>query len=300
MKALSLLVFACGIVAAQVAPTPSVPDLPDDAVIAVFDDGAKFTMADFRNLYAAVPTNQQATMMRDRKGFLDQYALLRKLAQMAEADKLDQKSPNKEALGFSRMVLLGQMKLTDVNMKVIVSEDDVTKFYEANKSQYREVRVRVIYIAFTKALASQKSDGKRLLTEEEAKAKAQKLLADIRAGADFKKLARENSDDAATRDKDGDFGMLKASDSLPDAIKAAVFSLKAGEVTEPIAQPNGFYLLRAEEVTTRPLSEVHGDIYTAMQQEYARKWMETTREAAKVQYPNAQFLSSDKAPAQGK
>ncbi len=37
--------------------------------------------------------------------------------------------------------------------------------------------------------------------------------------------------------------------------------LKKGDVSEPLKQPNGFYLLRAEEVTVRPLSEVRDDIY---------------------------------------
>jgi peptidyl-prolyl cis-trans isomerase C len=300
MKVLSLFVFACGIVAAQTAaPTPSIPDLPDDTVIAIFDDGVKFTMADFRNLYAAIPANQQA-MLRDRKAFMEQYALLRKLAQMAEAEKLDQKSPNKETLAFNRMIMLGQMKLTEENMGVVVAEDDVKKFYEANKSQYQQVKVKAIYIAFTKALASQASSGKRLLTEDEAKAKAQKLLADLRAGADFGKLARENSDDATSRDKDGDFATLHPSDSIPEPIKAAVFSLKQGQVSEPIEQPNGLYLLRAEEIGTRPLAEVRGDIYTTLQQESARKWMQATHDSLKVQFPSAAFVGGEKAPAPGK
>jgi len=302
MKFLSLFVFACGILAAQAAPpTPSLPNLPDGTVIAVFDDGVQFTMADFRNLYAVLPATNQQSMLRDRKGFLEQYAFLRKLAQMAEAEKLDQTSPNKEALAYNRLAMLGQMKLSAENMKIVVSEDDVKKFYEANKGQYEQVKVKAIYIAFTKALASsQQSNGKQLLTEEEARTKAQKLLAEARGGADFAKLAQENSDDAASREKGGDFATLHRSDTIPDPIKAAVFSLKQGEVTEPIEQPNGFYLLRAEEVGTRSLAEVHGDIYTALQQEYARKWMQTTHDSLKVQFPSAEFLSGEKAPAAAK
>jgi len=304
MKALSVFVFTCGILAAQATPPPSVPapsipDLPDGTVIAVFDDGVKFTMADFRNLYAALPANQQG-MLRDRKAFLEQYALMRKLSQMAEADKLDQASPNKEALAFNRMFLLSQMKLQTESMKPVVEEDEVKKYYEANQGQYHQVKVKAIYIAFSRALASQASNGKQLLTEDEARAKAQKLLADIRGGADFVKLVRENSDDAASRDKDGDFATLHPTDTIPDAIKAAVFSLKQGEVSEAIEQGNGFYLLRAEEVSTRPLAEVHGDIYTALQQEYFRKWLQATHDGIKVQFPSAEFLSGQKAAAEGK
>ena len=305
MKILSIFVFACGILAAQTAapppsvPAPSIPDLPDETVVLVFDDGAKFTMGDFRNLYAALPSNQQA-MLRDRKGFLEQYALMRKLAQMAEADKLDQTSPNKESLAFNRMFILSQAKLQDESMKKVVNEDDVKKYYEANKSQYQQVKVKAIYIAFTKALASQASKGKQLLTEDEARAKAKKLLADLRGGADFGKLVRENSDDADSREKGGDFGTIHASDALPEPIKVAVFALKQGEVSEPVEQSNGFYLLRADEVSTRSLAEVHGEIYTALQQEYFRKWLQTTHDGLKTQFPSAEFLGGEKAPAAGK
>ncbi|HUI76698.1 MAG TPA: peptidylprolyl isomerase [Bryobacteraceae bacterium] len=300
MKLAVFFVFACGVLSAQAnAPAPSLPDLPDNTVIATFDDGGKFTMRDLRNLFAILPSANQQALLRDRKNFLEQYAFLRKLAKMAEADKLDQTSPNKEALEYNRMILLYQMKLTDENQKTIISEDDVRKFYESNPNQYRQVRVKAIYIAFTKAQASQSSNGKRLLTEDEARAKAEKLVADLRAGADFGKLARENSDDPASRDKDGDFATFHPSDTIPEPIKAAVFSLKQGEVTLPVEQPNGFYVFRAEEISTRPLAEVHGDIYTSLQQEHSRKWMEATHDSVKIQF-NPEFLSSEKAAAPAK
>jgi len=300
MKLAVFFVFACGVLSAQAnAPAPSLPDLPDNTVVATFDDGGKFTMGELRNLFAILPSANQQALLRDRKNFLEQYAFLRKLAKMAEADKLDQTSPNKEALEYNRMILLYQMKLTDENQKTIISEDDVRKFYESNPNQYRQVRVKAIYIAFTKAQASQSSNGKRLLTEDEARAKAEKLVADLRAGADFGKLARENSDDPASRDKDGDFATFHPSDTIPEPIKAAVFSLKQGEVTLPVEQPNGFYVFRAEEISTRPLAEVHGDIYTSLQQEHSRKWMEATHDSVKIQF-NPEFLSSEKAAAPAK
>jgi len=116
--------------------------------------------------------------------------------------------------------------------------------------------------------------GGKATTEDEAKAKATKLLADIRGGADFVKLVKENSDDETSKAKDGDFATLRRTDNIPDAIRAAVFSLKQGEVSEPVRQPNGFYLLRADEVRYRPLSQVsrrdlHG-LETAALQPVAR------------------------------
>ncbi len=112
---------------------------------------------------------------------------------------------------------------------------------------------------------------RRLLTEAEAKAKAEKLKEALKGGADFVKLVKENSDDETSRDKDGDFATLRFTDNIPDAFRTAVFALKKGEVSEPLKQPNGFYLLRADEVTVRPLSEVRDDIFNDLKNDRATR-----------------------------
>ncbi len=69
--------------------------------------------------------------------------------------------------------------------------DEEDRYYEAHKSDYKQVKTYAIYIAFSNAAASQTgSDGKKILSEADAKAKASTLLEQIRKGADFKKLAQ--------------------------------------------------------------------------------------------------------------
>ena len=123
------------------------------------------------------------------------------------------------------------------------------------------------------------------------------LLAAIRGGADFVKLVKENSDDETSREKDGDFATLHASDNIPDAFRAAVFSLKQGDVSEPLKQPNGFYLLRAEEVTVRPLSEVRDEIYNELKNIRSDEWLRGMDSEAKVQILSPEFISPAPAPA---
>jgi len=110
MKFLSVFVFACcSAVWAQTAPAPGpggtaapqMPDIPDQTTIAVFDDGVQFTMADFKKIIAVLPPDNQPLAMRDRKTFLQQWAFMRKLAQMAEKQKLDQENPAREQLEYS-------------------------------------------------------------------------------------------------------------------------------------------------------------------------------------------------------
>jgi peptidyl-prolyl cis-trans isomerase C len=303
MKSLALLalscgVLSCGVLAAQVATPPAgtLPNIPDQTVIAVFDDGTKLTMGELKAYYGVMAPNSQQAIVHDRKAFLEQWALLRKLAGIAEQKKLDQTSPNKEALEYNRLLVLSQAAVNDELLSAAPQPPEVDKYYETNKERYKQVKVKAIYITFSKeAVSKLGSNGKPLLSEEEAKAKAQKLVADIRGGADFVKLVRENSEDAASKEKDGDFATLRPTDNIPDAIKSAVFALKQGAVSDPVEQPNGFYILRAEEISYRPLTEVRNDLLESMKQEHFRQWMEQVRDSVKVQFTSPEFLNA--APA---
>jgi parvulin-like peptidyl-prolyl isomerase len=182
--------------------------------------------------------------------------------------------------------------------RVVVEPGDIVKYYDSNKQKYTQVRVKAIYIAFNDdAAASSASQGKKPLTEAEAKAKATKLLAAIKGGADFVKLVKEHSDDETSREKNGDFATLRSGDNIPDAFRAAVFALKKGDVSEALKQPNGFYLLRAEEITVRPLSEVRDEIYSDLKNVRSDEWLRGMDRDAKVQIVNPAFISGTPAPA---
>jgi peptidyl-prolyl cis-trans isomerase C len=258
------------------------PDIPDQTTIAVFDDGVKLTMAEFKKIFAVLPPDNQPLALRDRKTFLQQWAFMRKLAQMAEKQKLDQESPAREQLEYYRMMILSQVKLAEALNSTAVEPAEIVKYYDTEKERFKEIRVKAIYVSFGK--------GGKAPTEDEAKAKATKLLADIRGGADFVKLVKENSDDETSKAKDGDFATLRRNDNIPDAIRAAVFSLKQGEVTEPVRQPNGFYLLRADEVRYRPLSQVRDEVFTQLKQQHYGQWLEQTNKETKVEFPSPAFL----------
>jgi peptidyl-prolyl cis-trans isomerase C len=267
---------------------PPIPKLPDDAVLAEFDDGVKFTMADFKAVYANLDPAQKQAALSDRKKFLDQYAFYRKLMQLAEKDKLDEQSPYKEALAAYRMYTLSQAMIREAINRVVVTPEEIAKFYDSNKSKYAQVKVKALYIAFGET--GESGPEHKVLTETQAEAKAKKLLADARTGGDFVKLIHENSDDETSRTKDGDFDTLRQTDNIPDAFRTAVFALKPGEITEPLKQPNGYYLLRAEEVTYRPLSDVRDDIHNELQNGKATEWLDRVNLNTVVKVVNPSFI----------
>jgi peptidyl-prolyl cis-trans isomerase C len=294
MNTVRVLVFAClGTAWAQTAPSPApqptMPNLPDDTVVAIWDDGVKFTMADFKRLYYILPQQNQQLALRDRKTFLQQFGFMRKLAQMAEKEKLDQQSPSKETLDYYRLMILSQAELNVASMAPTVEPAEIVAFYDANKERYKQVKVKAIYLAFSSEPAT---GAKKGLTEKEAEAKANKLLADIRGGADFVKLVKENSDDETSRDKNGDFATFVPSDNIPDAIKTVVFALKQGETGGPVRQANGFYLLKAEEASYRPMSEVRDEIFTEIKNSRYAKWLEQKSKESTPQLPSPEFLGA--------
>jgi peptidyl-prolyl cis-trans isomerase C len=280
MKALGLLVLVCLARAwAQSGPTP-LPNLPDETVVATFDDGAHMTLGEFKKLYAVLPPENQHQAMQNRTTFMNQWALMRKLAHQAEAEKLDQLSPSKEALEYYRLVILSQAKMSEELTHTAVLPSQVSEYYEANQNRYKQVSVKAIYIGF---------DGKKL-TEDAAKGKAARIVAQARSGADFVKLVKENSDDETSRSKDGDFATLHFADNIPDAVRDAIFQLKEGEVTEPVRQSNGYYVFLARHVSVRPLAEVRDEIFTELKQKYYGEWLNQSRRDSIVTINNPAFV----------
>src|SRR5262249_40079608 len=158
-----------------------------------------------------------------------------------------------------RMQILSEAKIADAINHVVVEPGEIVRAYEKGKSKYAQVKIKALYIAFSDE--EEPAGAKKPLSEGQALTKAQKLLKAARSGEDVVKLVKENSDDETSRAKDGDFDTLRFTDNIPDAFRSAVFSLKPGEITEPLKQTNGYYLLRAEEVSYRPLAEVRDEIY---------------------------------------
>lgn len=282
MKFLFLFAFvSAGIACAQTAP--ALPKLPDNTVVAEFEDGAKFTMGDFKKVWESLNPVQQQGALMDRRKFLQQMAFYRKLTKMAEEAKLNEQSPYKELLEQDRMQILSQAMIKEGLDQIVVKPEEIVKVYDGDKTRFSQVKVKAIYIAFS-------PDGKDSLSDSQALAKAKTVLAQARKGADFVQLVKENSDDETSRAKDGDFDTLRYTDNIPEAFRAALFALKKGDITEPLKQPNGYYLLRAEEITVRPLADVRDEIYNELKSAKGKDWLDRTNMSATFKVVNEEFI----------
>ena len=93
----------------------------------------------------------------------------------------------------------------------------------------------------------------------EARAKAEKWLADLRGGADFAVLAKEHSEDPGSAAKGGDLGFFPEG-KMVAPFDAALKELKnPGELSGVVETQFGFHIIRLEarrEAGLRPYSEV--------------------------------------------
>jgi peptidyl-prolyl cis-trans isomerase C len=303
---LVLMVCFCAsaVWAQQAAPslaTAPWAQLADDEVIATID-GAPMTMGQFKAFARFLDPQAQGMLMTNPAELVREMALMRKLSALAVEQKLDEQSPVREQLEYNRLVMLSQAAGQYLLTSPTVDSTEILNYYNAHKNNFKQVKVKAIYIPFSLTPASQSGGkgGKKVLSEEEAKAKAVRLLAEIRGGADFVKLVRENSEDETSKARDGDFATVTPSDNIPDAMRAAVFQLNQGETSEPVRQANGFYLLRAEQVSYQALSQVRDQIFTRIKSDKGRALLDKMHRELNIEFPNPAFPGKPPAPAAAK
>ncbi len=108
---------------------------------------------------------------------------------------------------------------------------------------------------------------------EEKKALAAKLLEKAKAGEDFAKLARENSDDAASAVKGGNLGYFTRG-SMVKPFEQAAFSMKPGDISDLVETIFGYHIIKVEEYTepgVRSLAEAMDEVKDGLRQEKAKQ-----------------------------
>ncbi len=121
----------------------------------------------------------------------------------------------------------------------LVSESEVRAYYDAHKDEYhQDAAVQASFVSFSKTPSARDS--------AETEAEIRRLLAQIRAGDDFGQLARNNSDDPGSAQKDGDLGFFGRG-QMVKAFEDTAFSLDSGEISEPFRTQFGWHIVKVED-----------------------------------------------------
>jgi len=142
---------------------------------------------------------------------------------------------------MSRM-RMAKRYLDDIRIEAAdVSDADLERYYKENEQRLtlpEQVRVRHILITW-KPMG--KPDDRAYIREQMLP-----ILERARAGEDFAALAREFSDDYATRQAGGDTGLFHRG-QMAAAFETVAFSLAHGEISDPVETPFGVHIIKLEE-----------------------------------------------------
>lgn len=186
--------------------------------------------------------------------------------------------------------------------EVTVTDADLAPYFEAHKEQYRvgeRRKIRYLLVDVDNLRASSqptsreversyndnielystpeevrvsdilfKTNGKN---DEEVKAKAEKVLAELKAGGDFAALARKDSEDEATAKQGGDLDFIPKG-KMPPEFDEVAFNLPVGQVSDLVKTQNGYQIIKVTDkkpASTRPLDDVRPQIVDQLSYERA-------------------------------
>ena len=174
--------------------------------------------------------------------------------------------------------VLAQKLFEVVTKDTKVTAQEILASYTQNQSQYGtpESRdVRHILIA--------EKDANGQVDFEKSKAKADQIYAELKGGADFAQLAKEQSQDPGSKDSGGKLTISRGQ-TVPEFEKVS-FELDKGELSKPVKTTYGYHVIEAlsavRPAKMMPLDKVRATIRTTLLQqkrnEVMSAWVEDLR-----------------------
>jgi len=293
------------------APKPVPAQLPD--VLATVN-GEDISRGEFERAVSAlearaggpVPAEQRDRVLRD---VLDQVIAFKLLSQESAArkivvpdsdiegriDQIRAQFPNEAA--FTSMLAERKLSLEEVKQdarqdmaitklieveiapKVAVKPEQVTDFYTKNPDQFKEgdsVRASHILIGTGR--------GADQAARTQARAKAEEVLKEVKAGKDFGALAKEYSSDPGSAANGGDLGFFQQG-QMVGPFNDAAFKLAPGEISDIVETEFGFHIIKVAEKKpgrTIPLEEVRPQVEQYLEQLNRQKETESFVNALKA------------------
>lgn len=138
-----------------------------------------------------------------------------------------------------------------------LKDDEIKKYY--NENYYGDMSAKHILISVNSS--DDATDEEKEEAEENALAKAKKIIKKLDDGEDFDKLAKKYSDDKATASKGGDLGSFAYDDMVVEFSKACA-NLEVNEYTkEPVKTTYGYHIiLKTKQEDKKALKKVKTEI----------------------------------------
>ncbi len=246
-------------------PTPL--DAQADPIVATVD-GTAIRRSDVVAMQQFLPTQfQQLPIEVIFPALIERMIDAKLIAAAGRKEKLDQDAEVRARISTFEERVIQEVYLTR-RIETAVTDQAVRSRYDKfvkDNPPREEVSARHILVA----------------TEAQAK----ELIAELKKGADFAKLAAERSTDPAGKAHGGSLGFFAREDMVPEFSEAA-FKLKEGETTEaPVKSQFGWHVIRVDQRRTvaPAFEEVQERLTAELQQETVTEIVGRLRDGAKVE-----------------
>lgn len=168
--------------------------------------------------------------------------------------------------------------------KVNITDEDVRARYDQMARRTEQVQaVKLAHMLFKlpeHATEQQLAD---------AKEKASKAIARVKAGEEFAKVAATESDDDSTKATGGELGWFQRGSMANPEWEPIVFAMEKGDVRGPVSGPQGFHVFQVTEIKRsdlKPFAEMKDQLQRELRRREMDKqtqvWVEELRKKAYI------------------
>lgn len=215
---------------------------------------------------------------------------------------------------FKKKMAIGVAIRDWINKKVTssIKDEDIEKYYRENQDKYKKAEtVNASHILINPKEIDKEKSAK--MTEEEkktemdkakadAKKKAEDILAKLKTGGDFEKLAEENSACPSGKSSKGNLGEFQRGAMVKEFDDAA-FGLKPGEISGVVETKFGYHIIKLnskKEAGLAPLEEAKESIKKNLVNDKLRNLVEKEREKVEILLPVEPVEAGEPVGKEGK
>ena len=171
----------------------------------------------------------------------------------------------------------------DLQGDIKVSDQEARDYYDQHQDQYRTAERRQV----AHILIAQKDDASAL---KEAEA----LLSKLKSGADFAKLATQNSTDKLSARKGGELDWFEKGVMDPEFEKAAFALQKSGDLSTVVKSQFGYHIIKLlgiQPETSKSFDQVKADVLAKVRQDKSHElFLDKQQQLADLSFENPDSL----------
>jgi peptidyl-prolyl cis-trans isomerase C len=214
------------------------------------------------------------------------------VSKAAEDKKLGDTPEFKRKTEFARKKLLMEGLLQSIGKDALTDEAMHKVYDEAVKQIGEEKEVHARHILFRAPAGDEKAS-------KEAEDKIKAVIARLKKGEDFAKVAGEVTEDPSGKANGGDLGYFSKDQMVPEFSEAA-FKLEQGQISEPVKTQFGWHVIKVEDKRVKPapkFEEVKPQIENFVVRKAQAELVTKLRAEAKIERMDKPAKTEDKPAA---